>query len=49
VAFYTLLERKLIGYTQYRKGPNKVSVIGVLQPIVDAIKLLMKETIKLSY
>nr|AOS49778.1 NADH dehydrogenase subunit 1 [Aleurocanthus camelliae] len=44
VAFYTLMERKLIGIMQNRKGPNKTSIIGIIQPISDAIKLLSKET-----
>jgi hypothetical protein len=45
VLYYQLIERWVIGWIQVRKGPNRVGYKGILQPIADAIKLLLKEQI----
>jgi len=45
VAYFTLAERKILGAIQRRRGPNVIGVFGLLQPLSDGFKLLVKETI----
>jgi NADH-quinone oxidoreductase subunit H len=45
VAYFTLLERKVLAIIQRRQGPNVIGTFGLLQPLADGFKLLMKETI----
>ena len=45
VAFLTLAERKIMGAMQQRKGPNTVGFQGLLPPVADAVKLMVKESV----
>jgi len=49
IAFFTLMERKILGAFQRRRGPNMIGIYGLLQPFSDALKLLSKETIIPSF
>jgi NADH-quinone oxidoreductase subunit H len=45
VAYYTYMERKVIGYMQIRRGPNRIGPLGLAQPFADVFKLLLKEIV----
>jgi len=45
VAYFTIVERKLMGSIQRRRGPNVIGFVGLLQPLADGLKLFVKETI----
>lgn len=45
VAYLTLLERKILGFSQLRRGPNLIGIFGIFQPLSDGLKLFSKETL----
>jgi len=45
VAYFTLIERKILGTIQRRRGPNVIGFLGLLQPLSDGFKLLVKEVL----
>src|SRR5262252_1640018 len=45
IAYLTYAERKVLAFSQLRKGPNVVGPFGLLQPIADGLKMFVKETI----
>ena len=45
VAYFTLAERKIMGSIQRRRGPNVIGYLGLLQPLADGLKLLLKEAV----